>query len=227
MAGDRKREKPTVIFLDAVGTLFGVQGSVGHVYREVAQSVGVEVDPIALNKAFYQCFKAAGLPAFGVTDPITVRQKEYDWWKKIAIATFKQAGALPQFADFDGFFAQLYHHFSTTAPWFVYPDVRPALQRWRDMEIQLGILSNFDSRLYAVLDALELSHFFTSVTISTEVGAAKPDAQIFQTALQKHLCQPEWAWHIGDRFDEDYQAARAAGLRGIWLRRKETEYLNE
>ncbi len=43
-------EKPQVIFLDAVGTLFGVKGSVGAIYSQIAADFGVEVvakeDPI-------------------------------------------------------------------------------------------------------------------------------------------------------------------------------------
>ncbi len=218
--GDRNREIPTVIFLDAVGTLFGVQGSVGQIYGEMARQFGVEVPAAELNRAFYQSFRAAGAPAFPNTLAAEIQEQEYIWWKNVVIATFNQLGKLQQFQDFDSFFAQLYAYFATASPWFIYPDVLPALQRWRAFDVQLGILSNFDSRVYAVLDALNLSHFFSSVTISTEVGAAKPDAKIFQVALQKHLCEPGRTWHIGDRFDEDYQAACALGMRGIWLHRK-------
>jgi putative hydrolase of the HAD superfamily len=192
-------EKPTVIFLDAVGTLFGVRGSVGQVYSEVAQRFGVEIASDALDRAFYQSFRVAGQPAFNDKDPAAIRTKEYDWWRQIATNSFTQVGVFEQFQDFEAFFAQLYAHFATADPWFLYPDVLPTLERWRELDIQLGILSNFDSRLYAVLDALELAHFFDSITISTEAGAAKPDRQIFEIA---------------------YQAACAVGMRGIWLRRR-------
>ncbi|PSB32665.1 HAD-IA family hydrolase [Stenomitos frigidus] len=210
---------PKIIFLDAVGTLFGVTGSVGGVYADIARQFGVEVSATALNRAFFQSFRAAGRPAFGTIDRAEIPAREFAWWFAIATNTFKQAGVLEQFPDFTEFFAALYAHFATAAPWVVYPDVRSALERWQRMGIPLGVLSNFDSRLYAVLQALDLATFFASVTLSTEVGAAKPDAQIFAIALQKHDCLPNAAWHIGDSFEEDYQAAKAVGMRGIWLRR--------
>lgn len=50
-------KQPKVIFLDAVGTLFGVRGSVGEVYGAIAQGFGVVTEPKALNLAFYQSFK--------------------------------------------------------------------------------------------------------------------------------------------------------------------------
>ena len=36
---------PKIIFLDAVGTLFGVRGTVGEIYSGFAQAAGVAVDP--------------------------------------------------------------------------------------------------------------------------------------------------------------------------------------
>jgi putative hydrolase of the HAD superfamily len=83
----------------------------------------------------------------------------------------------------------------------------------------LGIISNFDSRLYRVLEALQLADFFQSITLSSEAGAAKPSPSIFTTALQKHRCDPSQAWHLGDSEGDDVAGAKAAGLRGIWLKR--------
>lgn len=214
------RQLPQVIFLDAVGTLFGIKGSVGEVYANMAHQFGVEVAASDINRAFFKSFKAAGAPAFSATDPAEIQAREFTWWLEVATQTFKQANAFHHFPDFGEFFAELYDHFATADPWFIYPDVRSALERWRRMGIQLGVLSNFDSRLYSVLQALGLESYFQSVTISTEVGFAKPDARIFAIALQKHGCSAERAWHIGDSLEEDYQAARAAGMRGIWLNRK-------
>lgn len=212
-------QQPKVIFLDAVGTLFGVRGSVGDVYSAIAQQFDVKVPATTLNQAFKEAFACAPPLAFPGNDPDDIPECEFEWWRVIALRTFKQAGVLDQFDDFTDFFDELYNYFATAEPWFIYPDVVPALEAWRRIGIQLGILSNFDSRLNFVLEALGLDEFFTSVTISTEVGAAKPDKQIFMSALQKHHCQPQEAWHIGDSFQEDYQGAKAAGLRAILLER--------
>ncbi|HEY9666709.1 MAG TPA: HAD-IA family hydrolase, partial [Coleofasciculaceae cyanobacterium] len=152
-------------------------------------------------------------------DPEEIPECEFEWWRAIALRTFQQAGVLTQFEDFDDFFDQLYNHFATAEPWFIYPDVLPALEAWRKIGIELGIVSNFDSRLYWVLEALKLKEFFTSITISTEVGFAKPDPKIFAIALQHHSCAANDAWHIGDSFRQDYQGAKAAGLRAILLDR--------
>lgn len=214
-------ERPKVIFLDAVGTLFGVKGSVGKVYSQIAQEFDVDVTAEILQTKFMQSFKAAPPPIFPDADLHDIPQQEFEWWRKITFNTFKSAGVLPQFSDFSAFFSELYIHFGTAEPWFIYPDVVPSLTDWRQQGIELGILSNFDSRIFSVLESLELSSYFNSVTISTQAGAAKPDSQIFAVALEKHNCLPSDAWHIGDSVVEDYQGAKAAGLRGIWINRPE------
>jgi putative hydrolase of the HAD superfamily len=218
-AMDLAASRPKVIFFDAVGTLFGVKGSVGQIYSAIALEHGVEVAPQTLDWAFGPTFKAAGNPAFPGVDPSELPAREYTWWREVAIATFNQADVLPQFADFDAFFDQLFQYFATAAPWDLYADTIATLNQIRSAGIELGVVSNFDSRLHQVLPALGLAEFFSSVTISTEVGAAKPAAPIFQAALQKHGCGPAEAWHVGDSLEEDYRAAIAAGLTGIWLQR--------
>jgi len=50
-------QRPKVIFFDAVGTLFGVKGSVGKVYSEMAQRFGVQVSDSTLDQAFLRSFQ--------------------------------------------------------------------------------------------------------------------------------------------------------------------------
>lgn len=210
---------PKVIFLDAVGTLFGVRDSVGTIYGDISAMYGVHAPAEALNAAFFQAFKTAPSMAFPGIEASEIPKHEFAWWRTVAAQTFQQAGVFDQFSNFDAFFANLYVHFATDIPWFIYPDVLPMLEHWRDRHIQLAVLSNFDSRLHQVLRQLGLADYFSSITISTEVGAAKPNPKIFQVALEKHGCTAAEAWHIGDSYQQDYQGARAAGIRGVWLQR--------
>jgi len=210
-----------VIFLDAAGTLFDVRGSVGEVYGKFARSWGITVSNEDLNTAFFQSFADSNPMAFPGRELAKIPQLEFEWWQAVAAKAFQIAGVFNQFSDFPKFFVELYAHFATAEPWFVYPDVLPALNKWQQQGIELAVVSNFDSRIYAVLKALNLAEFFTSVTISTEVGAAKPDSQIFTAALQKHNCIAENVLHIGDSFKADYCGAKAARLKAIWLNREQ------
>jgi putative hydrolase of the HAD superfamily len=210
---------PRVIFLDAFGTLFGVQGSVGQIYSRVASKYGVNCAPELLNKYFYIAFKAAAPCIFPGVPTADISSHECDWWREINRQTFTAAEVIEQFGDLDVFFEDLYQYFTTAAAWDIYPDVIPALTNWQRSGVQLAIISNFDSRLHTVLEVLGLNHYFSTVTISTAVSAAKPQAEIFTAALNKHQCLPQFAWHIGDSFDDDYLGASRAGLTAIWLNR--------
>jgi putative hydrolase of the HAD superfamily len=218
-SGQQSGALPKVIYLDAFGTLFGVRGSVGELYSNLARAVSVSTDPHAVNRAFYQSFAAAERLAFPDAEPAAIPELEYRWWKAIVAETFERVGALDKFADFETFYAGLYGYFETAAPWQVYGDTVRSLDRWQAMGIELGIISNFDSRLYRVLSVLGLDAYFQSVTISTEVGAAKPAAKIFEAALAKHNCTPAQAWHIGDSESEDYAGAQSIGMRAILIAR--------
>lgn len=215
------RPYPKVIFLDAVGTLFGVRDSVGTQYGRIARQFGAVVDDSALNRAFFNAFATAGPCAFPGVAPEDIVLEEYNWWKAIARTTLTQTGDIEQLGGikFDDFFSRLYGYFATAEPWIIYPEVRSTLQRWQGFGIELAVISNFDTRLHRVLQTLELDRYFRSVTISSEVGAAKPNPHIFEVALHKHRCSPQDAWHIGDSYREDYLAARAVDLFALWLRR--------
>ncbi len=57
------------------------------------------------------------------------------------------------------------------------------------------------------------------MTISTEVGAAKPDSKIFAVALQKCNCELEEVVHIGDNLNADYRGAINVGIKAFLLKR--------
>jgi putative hydrolase of the HAD superfamily len=210
---------PKVIFFDAMGTLFGLKSSVGEIYQQFALQYGVEIDAQSLNDAFIRSYKAAPSLAFATTELNAIANQEFIWWKNVVRTTFEQVKMLEQFSDFTQFFQEIYLYFATKEPWCLYPDVLPCLQYWQQKQIQLGVISNFDSRLIKILELLDLEHFFTTITISSHVGSAKPEQNIFEIALKKHGLIAEQAWHIGDSKDEDYQGANNAGIKAFLLNR--------
>ena len=68
---------------------------------------------------------------------------------------------------------------------------------------------------------------FRSVVVSSaEEGIAKPDLQIFRTALQKADCKPHNAVMVGDRLDNDIVPANKVGLKTIWVKQGFAVYSN-
>ena len=210
---------PKVIFLDAMGTLFDLKSSVGEIYQQHALKYDVKVDANSLNRAFVQSFKSAPPLAFYATKLETIEEQEFAWWKNVVQSTFLQVGVLESFSNFTDFFLEIYTYFATKDPWYVFSDTIPNLAKWQDRGVELGVISNFDSRLNQVLKVLKLEQFFTSITISSAVGFAKPDRNIFKIALNKHGFVAGEAWHIGDSIVEDYQGAKNAQITPFWLNR--------
>lgn len=57
--------------------------------------------------------------------------------------------------------------------------------------------------------------------ISGEIGAEKPDEQIFKFALQRSGSRPENVAMVGDRLDRDLVPAKRLGMRTVWVLRNE------
>ncbi|WP_017795410.1 HAD family hydrolase [Oceanobacillus kimchii] len=90
---------------------------------------------------------------------------------------------------------------------------------------QLGIITNgltdFQS---ASIKALRIERFFDLILISEKEKIKKPNAKIFQRALNRLQLSPEEAIFIGDHYENDVKAAENAGLRSIWkIRNQEVE----
>ena len=212
-------QRPLVIFFDAVGTVFGVRDGVGVQYAKCADRVGVTVSAASLESAFYDSFKAAGPSVFPLASADLIPRLEFEWWRSVVFETFDRVGVMNQFESFNDFFEDLFQYFATAEPWIVYPETVAVLESLQTLGLSIGMVSNFDSRLHSVLRSLSLDHYFQSVTISTEVGSAKPNGKIFTIALSKHSCEAHQAWHVGDSFKDDYTSAIAMGLRGVWVDR--------
>ena len=60
--------------------------------------------------------------------------------------------------------------------------------------------------------------FFEVIVISEEVGIKKPDTRIFDVCLAGMGLSADACIHIGDHPVNDVAAAKAAGLRAVWMR---------
>ena len=207
---------PRVIFFDAADTLFHVKGSVSEVYLSLGRKYGVTADRDIIQQAFVKAFDAAPPPVFAVQDPQEIKSCERLWWFDVVHHVFYRAG---MFEGFDEYFDEVFAYFARPDAWELYEDTVSTLSELEALKLELGIVSNFDSRLYEILIGLGIDRFFESVTISSFAGAAKPSPTIFQRALQKHGVTAREALHIGNSPRDDARAAAAAGLRGVLLDR--------
>jgi putative hydrolase of the HAD superfamily len=208
------------VFFDAEGTLFRIKGSVGEVYLGLAKKYGVTASQDAVRRAFQRAFADAPPPVFSVNDPQEIKSCERLWWFDVVHNVFYRVG---MFEGFDEYFEDVFAYFARPDAWALYPDVLPTLRALEARGLELGVISNFDSRLYEILIGLGIDRFFESVTISSFAGAAKPSPRIFQRALLKHGVKPEEALHVGNSLRDDAQGATAAGIPSVVLDREGEE----
>jgi putative hydrolase of the HAD superfamily len=208
-------------FFDLVGTLIEVQGGVGTQYARIASEFGVNADPKAIDAAFPQAFRTVGRLALANPDRAELASLEKGFWKDVVQLVFAQIGLLGRFADrrFDSYFERLYAYFATADGWLVYPDVVPALERLRRDGVIVGLLTNFDQRVFPLIDALDLGRLIDSVTIPAVSGAAKPARAIFEYALARHGVEAANAVQVGDSIDDDVHGARAVGMAAVLVDR--------
>ncbi len=90
---------------------------------------------------------------------------------------------------------------------------------------QLGVVTNGpDKHQMAKAMALGLTRWIPEeyIIISGAVGVAKPEPGIFEIAVQKMHPKAE-TYYIGDSFRNDILGAKRAGLKTVWLNRRNHE----
>lgn len=188
------------VTFDVGGTLIEPWPSVGHVYAEVAAQFGVNGIPADwLSDNFRRAWKA--LDGFDYA--------QESWFALVRQTFGEHAVKLPP-----DFFPAVFQRFAEAPAWRVYDDVLPTLETLAASGTKLGIISNWDDRLRPLLTNLGLARHFTSIVVSCEAGATKPDARLFTRAARELGVAPSELLHVGDSFTMDVRGAEAIGAIG-------------
>ena len=216
MAKQNKIEPPPkAIFFDAMGTLFYLTYSVGHHYALVADEVGLKLDSEKLDRAFVEAWDS--MPRREAIEGPR-ENDDKDWWRQLVEKVLDQIAPSLSELDRDNFFEIGYEHFAEAGVWKLYPEVVEVLEELAP-RFHLAVVSNFDGRLRIILERLGVSRFFKHVFISSEIGADKPDPEIFRRALKFMKLAANEVLHVGDDPERDWNAATSAGLQVFKLDR--------
>lgn len=193
------------VTFDVGGTLIRPSPSVGEIYADVAARNGwKKVSPETLNRRFATAWKA--LKNFN---------HSREEWAALVDETFGPSAEKPS----ETFFPEIYQRFAEPDAWHVFEDVLPAFDALAAMDINLGIVSNWDERLRPLLEQLGLSKYFHAVIVSCEVAFTKPSPVIFEQAARMLGEAPENILHVGDSATHDVAGAKSAGFRALLLER--------
>jgi putative hydrolase of the HAD superfamily len=84
----------------------------------------------------------------------------------------------------------------------------------------LGALTNGNADIYKT-DAAE---YFDFAFLAEEVGASKPQPDMFHAALEYAGVSPEQVVHVGDDPDHDIRGAREVGMHTVWMNPRGLEW---
>lgn len=117
-------------------------------------------------------------------------------------------------------FAAYFEHYLQS--WRLHEDALPCLDALEASipGVRFGLITNGDLAFQLrKVTAVGLDARVERVIASGEVGAAKPDAAIFEYACRTFDVPPADAAYVGDRLRTDAIGAARAGLTGVWLNR--------
>ncbi|OXU25559.1 hypothetical protein TSAR_005827 [Trichomalopsis sarcophagae] len=217
---------PRLITFDVTGTL--LMTKLEQHYVEAAASHGLDrIDVPRIAKAFKTNFKRLENehPIFGKSTGLGWQ----NWWRSLVHEVFRDQDRAICSEKLDKIADSLIECYSTSRCWHKYPGTDELLESLsrRRPRVVLGVISNFDERLEAVLDDARIRSYFSFVITSYGLGVEKPSPAIFQEALRlssidlNETIRPDEAIHIGDRVDNDYLGARSANWNAILINRED------
>jgi putative hydrolase of the HAD superfamily len=200
------KHHPSVILLDALGTLVSLEPPAPRLRVELAERLGVDVTEeqaaaaIAAEIAYYRKHLEEG------RDPASLAVLRGRCAEVLRSALPDASGIEPD-RMVEVLLASL--HFTAFA------DVGPALHAARARGGRLVVVSNWDVSLHGVLRTLGLERQLDAILTSAEVGVRKPSPAIFARALELVGLGAAQAIHVGDSLEEDVAGARAAGIEPV------------
>ena len=203
------------LLLDAAGTLIHLQEPVGETYARVARAHGTRISPRRIEEAFRRVFAAQAPMLFPAAAAAEVPALEREWWREVVRKSFLVADSPTRPRDFDTLFRTLWEGFADPSAWRLASGAREGLLALRASGVATAVVSNFDSRLPAILEGHRLTALLDAIVLPIHARACKPDPAIFRAALDVLGCEPAEAACLGDDPEKDLAGARALGIRAI------------
>jgi len=204
------------IFFDVGNTLIYAHPSVSEVCRQVLERAGHVRDLHAIDSlmplvdAYYE-------DRYRADDTFWTSEEETSSvWVGMYSMLCRELGIEEDAATLA---RAVYDEFESAERWRLYEDVVPAFERARGRGMRVGIISNWDSRLVRLMQALGVSDLLDTVVSSADVGLRKPDPRIFELACANVGVSPNASVHVGDHVYADVLGASAAGMRAVLIDR--------
>lgn len=106
--------------------------------------------------------------------------------------------------------------------WIPETDAVSVLEALRAEGYMLGVVSNAgdDADVQTLVDKAGIRHCLDFILTSAAFGFRKPDARIFEFAMEYWGLPPEQVAMVGDTLEADILGANQAGMYSVWITRR-------
>ena len=212
-----------VVLFDAVGTILRTTPDVIQVYHAAGRRHGSVLDEAEIKARFkvarrrlFDLDTSADLQPPGQL--VSSDSIERELWLRLITDIFVDV-ARPR-----PLFDELWKFFADADNWQLFPDTAAVFKSLKSAGHLIGIASNFDSRLYGVVNEFRELICADFVFCSAEIGYRKPDPTFYatvETKIKQQLGRElhETIWMTGDCIENDFRGPRRHGWNAVWLNR--------
>ncbi|HEY1861150.1 MAG TPA: HAD family hydrolase, partial [Gemmataceae bacterium] len=172
MPNGMKPESFRAVFFDAVGTLIHPEPPAPAVYAQVGRRFGSRLSLEIIRDRFLAAFQREEL-ADRANEYRTSEEREVERWRNIVYSVLNDV------TDREACFAELFAHFAHPEFWRCDADAEVTLCELAARGYQLGLASNYDTRLRSVVAGLPALNPLSDLVISSEVGWRKPAPAVY------------------------------------------------
>lgn len=223
----------TIVLFDAVGTVIKPNPSVTDVYHRLGLKYGSRLSRPQIKQRVSESrrkyfnvgesaqsrFVDSSSPRPTLTELSSDDEIEREMWQQLVCDVFSD---LDSPADL---FDELWDHFEEPENWRVYSDVEACWSELQKYGIEIGLASNFDSRLTSLAQAIYPLSSADYVFCSSQIGFRKPSPMFFRQIEAAIKCVSDdrlgvrTIFMVGDDFENDCVAPKLAGWNAVWLNR--------
>lgn len=149
------------LLVDAAGTLLVPSEPAAAVYRRYAAHYAGGASPLLSEQEVLHRFRKAYNSKWCGSSIRYVGDGRPFWHHIVSESTGCSSTEM---------FEQIYEYYERPEAWKITPGAVQALHKLRSRGIKLAVVSNFDTRLRPLLQALQLSSLFDQIIVSAEVG---------------------------------------------------------
>jgi len=201
-----------VVFFDAEGTFIRFKPSLNGIYKSLWDSYGINLDGddwgARLRSAYKIVFQKRLSPP--LNGELCKRA-----WREVFDLVF---GDFKIFPFYEEVFQRAYKLFAAPECVEVMPGFTDFLKSVKEREFKTAVISNWDCRLYSVLEGHKLLQEFEALFLGCEVGYLKPHEAIFKRALNYFGISPEQALMVGDSLEDDIIPAQKIGMKTYYIK---------